>query len=466
MTTEWDDTAWAGTVVESGTVTRLPARSLPLSMSDWTQMFNYAGNLYGLTGFQQTLQGTREEIDSTFEGLVAQAYKSNAIVFACMRARMSLFTEARFRFRRVRNGKPGDLFGNAALGILEKPWPGATTGDLLARAIQDADLSGNSFNVRRGGRIVRLPPDHVVIIWGGGQIGDVDAEVIGYIYHPGGRHSGRDPVTLLPEQVAHWKPIPDPTSPARGMSWLTPIIQEIIGDSAMTSHKNKYLENGATVNLAITLDPNISIEDAREWMELFNQNHVGVANAYRPVFLGGGSKPVPVGSDLSQIDFKSVQGAGETRIAAAAGIPPIVVGLSEGLAAATYSNYGQARRAFADLAMRPLWRSFAGALAQIIDVPADADLWYDDSDISFLQEDVKDAADIISVNSATINGFLREGWTPESAKAAVIAGDLSLLKHRGPEFLSVQQQQAVVKPPTESPTEPTALPALATNGAK
>jgi phage portal protein BeeE len=55
------------------------------------------------------------------------------------------------------------------------------------------------------------------------------------------------------------------------------------------------------------------------------------------------------------------QGAGETRIAAAAGVPPVIVGLSEGLQAATYSNYSQARRRFADGTMRPLWRNAAVA---------------------------------------------------------------------------------------------------------
>jgi hypothetical protein len=50
-----------------------------------------------------------------------------------------------------------------------------------------------------------------------------------------------------------------------------------------------------------------------------------------------------VGADLQQVDFKQVQGAGETRICAAARIPPIIVGVSEGLDSATYSNYGQAR---------------------------------------------------------------------------------------------------------------------------
>jgi phage portal protein BeeE len=435
------------------------ATRAPLSFDDYLSYFKFGGAQYGVPMFSQTLQGSREEIDRTYEGLVEQAYKSNGIVFACMRARQSLFSEARFRYRRMRNGKPGDLFGDRSLRILDTPWPGGSTGDLLSIAITDLDVSGNAFLVRVDGGIRRLRPSWVDII-AGTELGGVAVDPIGYIYHPNGRSSGREPVTFLPETVAHWKFLPDPTGQFRGMSWLMTILREIAGDSATTDHKLKYFENGATPNLAITLDASVTLEDAREWIALFEQNHTGTLNAYKTLFLGGGSKPVPVGSDLSQIDFKSVQGAGETRIAAAAGVPPIIVGLSEGLASATYSNYGQARRAFADLTMRPLWRSFAGALGQIIDVPADAELWYDDSDISFLQEDMKDAAEILGMKVTALGVLVRDGWTPDSAKLYVASGgDLSILEHTG--LFSVQLQPPMPEgPPVQLEAKPVERPLL------
>jgi hypothetical protein len=132
------------------------------------------------------------------------------------------------------------------------------------------------------------------------------------------------------------------------------------------------------------------------------------------------------------------QGAGETRIAAAARTPPIIVGLSEGLQAATYSNYGQARRAFADGTLRPLWRDVSGILAGIVDVPAGAELWYDDRDISFLQEDMKDAAEVASQKATAMNTLVGAGFEPDSVVQAVESGDLTLLKHSG--LVSVQLQ--------------------------
>lgn len=419
---------------------REPERAFPtLSMNDYAGLlgtFGYNGNRYTLPGALQ------EELGTNFAGLARGAYKANGVIFACMLVRMLLFAEARFQFRQVRNGRPGDLFGTAALRPLERPWPGATTGDLLTRMEQDASLAGNSFTARRAGdRLARLRPDWVDLIIGSNAdepaAWDVDAEVIGYRYTPGGTNSGNEPEFFLAEEVAHYAPIPDPEAQFRGMSWMTPIVREVMADKAATDHKLSFFENGATPNLVVKL-PVEDLVKFQAWIEKFKDNHEGSANAYKTMFLGAGADATVVGTDLQQLEFKATQGAGETRIAAAAGVPPVIVGLSEGLQAATYSNYGQARRRFADGTMRPLWRNAAGSLARIIDVPGDAELWYDDRDIPALQEDQKDAAEIRVQEASTIKQLIDAGFTPESVVTAVTAGDFDRLKHTG--LYSVQLQ--------------------------
>lgn len=418
------------------------SRSDPtLTLDQYAQLFSFMGNAYPLVN--QTLGTTTEKIDGSYLSMVQGGYKANGVVFACMLARSSLFSEARFQFRERRNGRPGDLFGTAALSPLEHPWANGTTGDLLSRAIQDVDLAGNFFATRRPTGIRRLRPDWVTIILGSNSDAsidsdDIDAEVIGFLYHPGGPASGKKPEILLPEAVAHWAPLPDPLASYRGMSWLTPVVREVMGDSAATEHKIKFFENGATPNMVVSLDPEIKKAEFLEWVKTFKDNHEGVANAYKTLIFGAGAKVEVVGSDLKQLDFKMTQGAGETRIAAAAGVPPVIVGLSEGLQAATYSNYGQARRRYADLTMRPLWRSFAGSIAGLVDVPTGAELWYDDRDIPFLQEDLKDTAEIQQVNASAIRSLIDAGFDPASVVAAITANDLSRLTHTG--LYSVQLQ--------------------------
>lgn len=419
-----------------------------ISFDEWANL----ASSFGFNGVRYSLPGASQElIGGNFVGLARNAYKANGVVFACMVTRMLLFSEARFQFRQVRGGRPGSLFGTADLEPLEAPYPGGTTGDLLTKAICDVDIAGNWFGTNRYGGIRRLRPDWVTLVLGSFAnpnvaAWDADADVVGYIYQPGGPGGGREPITFLHDEVAHYCPIPDPEAQFRGMSWLTPIIREIMADKAMVDHKLAFLENGATPNLVVKMDMP-DLQKAEPWIDLFKRNHEGATNAYKTIFLGGGADATVVGVDLKQLDFKTVQGAGETRIAAAARVPPIIVGLSEGLEAATYSNYGQARRAFADATMRPLWRNFAGSLARIINVPPGSELWYDDRDISFLQEDQADAANIQATEATSIRTLVDGGFRPDTVIDAVTAADWSRLEHTG--LFSIQLQ-----PPADPDADP------------
>jgi len=732
----------------------------------------------------------REEIENSFTGYVTGAYKSDGVVFATILARLLLFTEARFQWQHMLNGRPQDLFGDDALNVLENPWPNGTTGELLARMEQDVSLAGNFYAVRDGDRIRRLRPDWVSIVLTAPPEEAIASDVAGYAYYPGGITSGSTPEIYPVDEMCHWcadeeteiltaegwkdfralqvgdevltlnhqtglsewqpaldvmvfpaerrslvsmegrefsslttgnhrwaverknsraggyvrrwatsdsistgdripiaafcadtpaeqkwtdalvelvawfwtegryksgskpgirargiqiaqsaknadnvarirasltalfgpavqamskrgprseqphewreaidddmlifslsanasdvvtehapskvvttgflrsltqaqldlfiqvsmladnngadrlaqknpamaeqfalacilagrpvsirpgqeklrgyrmtnvrmlkkrhvypqesrrpnstftvsrvdydghvwcprtqnetwlarrrgsvyftgnSPIPDPEAQFRGMSWLTPVLQEVIGDKLATVHKNKFFENGATLQTVFLLKETVTGEQFKEFIRLADEAHVGVDNAYKPLYMGGGADAKVIGADLKQLDFKAVQGAQETRIAAAAGVPPIIVGLSEGLASATYSNYAMARRKFGDHWARPQWRSACAALQVLTDVPEDARLWYDDRDIAFLREDQKDAAEIGQIRASTINTYITAGFTPESAVAAVDGDDLTLLVHTG--MVSVQLQPPGQGVPTDA----------------
>lgn len=770
------------------------SRDSSLTVNQWAEMFgfSYNGLAYNQDAYSSYVGGSNkpqpnECVGQDFRGFVEALYKTNGVVFACMAVRQRVFSEARFQFRQRINGRPGKLFGTKALLPLEVPWQRGTTADLLARMVSDVDLAGNFFGASRDDAIRRLRPDWVTIVNGSRTGSPIDTEVVGYTYQEGGRASGNDIEVLLPEQVAHFAPIPDPCSRFRGMSWLTPIIDEILADKSATRHKRQFFDGGAQLGYVVTMDAEGKMDESafKRWVKLFKAQHEGLANAYkclhpetevalwngarcsasdvrtgdlvvgwadgRPVpgvvtavevqppspivtvvtkrgrviktndrhpFLttdrgwvdavdlregdklttglgwgrprlqdaltpreawmigllvgdgsfvghpvvtmanasicdrmstvaelvklpvranapydyrvngvtdlvralglngkrsyekrvpaaimtgghevvtafisglvdsdghvtdpakrrtcdmgitstsyellrdvqhllaslgvnaslcsppsmavgasGGGfgvarshdahrllvsgnrqaalmaalldlahdakaqrlaefaqrssnqdrsrwdrvsavrvSPPEPtigievaghhthvtggvvthntlfltrgadvkvVGADLKQIDFTKVQGHGETRVCSAAGVPPIVAGVSEGLDAATYSNYAQARRAFADMTLRPLWRNAAASLASIVSVPSGSELWYDDTDIPFLQEDMQDEAKIQQMQAAAIRQLVDSGYTPESVVSAVTAGDLSLLEHSG--LYSVQLQPA------------------------
>jgi hypothetical protein len=460
-----------------GILQRLDARltrsaTAYLGQSERTTNEQYLGrlaNFIGTTGLPfptTTIKGNQETIDPTFIGY-SQAYAGNPIVFACMQVRFSLFSEARFQYRRLRSGRPGELFGSPALARLEKPWPGGTTGDLLARMMVSNDLAGNAFVVATaagGARVLR--PDWVTMVLGSERdpavrSEDVDAELIAILHHPGGRHMGNKPEVFLRGEFAHFAPTPDPLSPYRGMPWIAPVVREIMGDGGYTAHKLKFLEQGATVNLVVSLDKDITATAFESWVDAMDKDHKGLVNAYKTLYLGGGATPTAIGSDMVQMDFKAVQGAGETRIAAAAGVPSVVVGFSEGLSGSSLNagNYTSARRRLADLTMRPLWRNAAGSLQSIVPAPPDAELWYDARDISFLQEDQKDAAEIQQAEALTIRQLIDAGFEPDAVVEAVTAGDLARLRGNHGGLFSVQLQAPGTTAPTAPAPAPTGVPA-------
>jgi hypothetical protein len=425
--------------------------SLDALAAEISGFFSYNGQLYPLAGYQQTNAGEPAEVpDPSYLGYINGVYKADPIVYACMRFRMNLFSEARLQWQQMRKGKPGQLFGDASLAILERPWPNGTTGDLLAKAIQDADLAGNFYCVRDGDVLRRLRPDWVTIILGSRSdpknAGSAwDAEVIGYEYQPRGAGATGEVRRFLVEEVCHFAPSQDPAARFRGMSWLEPAIRDVMGDKAATSHKLKFFEKGATPNVIVTVPPEIQGEKFKTWKKLMSEKSEGLDNAYTNMYMGGGSTAQVVGANLRQLDFKVTQSAGEVRICVDAGIHPAVIGISESLQGSSLNagNFSAARRLVSDTVFRMLWRQFCGSIETLVPAPGGARLWYDTSDIAFLQEDVTDAASIVNLNATTMHTLLAAGYEPDSVTAFIVSGgDYSLLKHT--QILSVQLQQAQV----------------------
>lgn len=460
-------------VLEQITATaRAPSKTRSISsMDDYLSLmqdFLYNGMSYSGTGVTQTLGGQPAEfVAESLEAYTSQVYRRSGIVFALMAVRMLAFSAIRFQWQIISGGRPNRLFGNQDLSLLEHPWPGGTTQDLLVKMITDVDLAGNFYATRVGDQIVRLRPDWTSIILAP-RVPDprfpkqiLGYEKVGYIYREGGLYGGgyvdADPVLLLPNEVVHFAPYPDPLATYRGISWLTPALRDIQNDQLMQRHQRAFFENGATPNMIIGLDSAITFEEFLKFKAEFNLDHQGVEHAYKTLFMGGGADATVVGTNFEQMSFTAVQGRGETRLAADAGVPVTIVGFSEGLQGSSLNNgnFAQARRRLADLTMHPLWANAAGSLQQLIPgLPApNSRLWYDARDVPFLREDSKDIAEIMQIKASTLASLSNGGWEPKTALTAVLADDFSGLTHTG--LLSVQLQPPgtpIAQAPTPTPT--------------
>ncbi len=424
--------------------------------------FNYQGHLYqtGTYGLTQTLAGNRAyEFTATLPGYLA-ALRSCPPAFAAQLVRALVLSQARFVFRNRpwHPSTPRRLFGNRDLTLLETPWRNATTGELIARMEWHAGLAGNSFVARRPGRLRVLRPDWTALLYGSDLEPEdpghaLDGELLGYVYWNQGPWGPYRPNLLLPDEVAHWSPLPDPESPGLGMSWVTPAVREIQKDGLATTHTMRYFENGATPNLVVKGltppggGPFITKQQFLDVVEMLEAGHAGVTNAYKTLYLTAGADATVVGSNLAEIDLKNVNGSAETRISMLSRVHPTILAAAEGLAGSSLNagNFGMARRIWADSWIYPTLQDLAASLAPLVSVPGDAELWTDTTDMPILREDAKDAAEITQIQAMTINALVNAGWEHESAKAAVIGGNMAVLRHTG--LVSVQLQPPGVQQP-------------------
>lgn len=433
---------------------------------DWTSVDS---------GFLQTyyagsVAADTERLGSDFMSYSTIGYQGNGVVFSVLNARLRLFSEAVFKYRALDSHK---LFGDQSLGLLEAPWPGGSTSELLGRMIQDADLAGNSFTRQvNASRLERMRPDwtEIVSVLAKDADGSRYREVIGYLYSESGLLSAESKTFYPVDEVGHWSPIPDPLANWRGMSWLTPVVREINADLAMTDHKQKFFDQAATPNMVVKYKDKITPESLKMLQEQIQARHGGTANAWKTMTLDYGADVQVVGSNFNDMAFAALQAAGEVRLASAGGTPPIVAGLQGGLDASTMANYAAAYRNFADSTMNGLWRGACSVLAKFAAPPTGSELWFDTRDIPALRDAEELRQKGYAQFSIAVQNLVNAGYDPASVISALEGGDMTLLKHTG--LISVQ----LLKPNTQvnvndakahggAPQSPSDLQAHAPEGA-
>lgn len=402
------------------------------------QQFMFSGNTYGV-GFSWAGQSSTASVQPSIGGYAA-ALSACPPAFAAQLVRGELMAQVELAWQGLRGTERAGKIIDAPLGVLAS----ASRSGLLEQAEWHAGVGGTAFIYanRSTGSLRALRPDWVTVIIGSDQSPDeaanaLDGEILGYIYRPGG--TGK-PVTLLASDVAHWAPIPDPLTPWRGMSWMTPVLREMQGDYLATEHKLKFFENAGTPNMVFSLDPSVTPDQLRDFKTATDDAMSGVGNAYKNLYLGGGADVTVVGRDMAQLEFGATLAAGENRIAVASRVPAAILGVKEGLQGSTLNagNFSQARRAMADTWLFSNLKSLCSALETLVTAPTGTRLWYDPN-IPFLRDDAKDAAQVNATNSQAVRNLVDGGFDPTSVVAAITANDMSLLVHTG--RLSVQLQK-------------------------
>ncbi len=363
-----------------------------------------------------------ETIGNDYQSFVRRGYLNNGIVYGCITSRLVLFAQGEFKLQNRRDKTIRDL--PPRLQILEEPWPGGSTAEMLARIEQDTSLAGNWYLYQaEPDQWQRLRPDWVdIVLDPGGR------ERIGYLYHRGGRSQDIAGLPLTVDEVIHGSPYPDPLAAFRGTSWIMSVTGEVESDTAMTRHKGQFFNNAATPNMLVTLQKTLSTPQRDVWRDMLESAFGGTGNAWKTMILEEGADAKIIGQAV-ELGFSDVQAGGENRIAVAAGVPSVVLGIKEGAKQATYSNYASALSHMANFTTQHMWNDTVNVLTNGAPVPAGQKLIIDTSEIPALQQDGQDAATITETQARTIRDLTDGGWTAESVIDAVTSNDLTLLVH-------------------------------------
>jgi hypothetical protein len=217
----------------------------------------------------------------------------------------------------------------------------------------------------------------------------------------------------------------------------------------MTTYKSTYLDHGTPIT-AVKYPLKMKRETIDMIVERIGEKYGGAANVGKTLVFDQGADPI-LGNGLKDLDYAAVQAVGEARICAAAGVPPVLMGLK---ASEDNSSYQTEMRRFADLTCRPLWRSACAALQKLVpNIPARGiQLWYDTSDIAALQAAETERAQVNQVNAAALLTLNQAGYTRDSAVAYLASGDISqLVPDPNAPTPGVQERETITVPAGATP---------------
>lgn len=206
------------------------------------------------------------------------------------------------------------------------------------------------------------------------------------------RTSSASPVEVSPDQIVHFADGTDWSNPLKGRSPLKAALAEVATDLEAVDYTYRILRNPALGLLVSPTDPNTSLleEEAKLLAEHLDQQ-LGGANRGRSMASTVPLRTERLGQSPQDLALESLLRLPEERITAVFGVPAIVCGLGAGLARSTFANMKEAREAFTETKLGPLWAALSDDLT--LQVLADIDstrglrLGFDLDGVRALQED-------------------------------------------------------------------------------
>ncbi|HRP12209.1 MAG TPA: phage portal protein [Terricaulis sp.] len=275
-----------------------------------------------------------------------EGYAQNAVAYRCVRLIAEAAASAPLKFG------PHD---HPLARLLARPNPEQTGIELLEAFFGHLQVSGNAYLEAASlegdppSELYVLRPDRMSVIPG------ADGWPVGWEHRVGAsvRRFTRDPVSGQ-APILHLK-LFHASDDWYGLSPMEAAAFAIDIHNAGGAWNKALIDNAARPSGALVFSgaERLTEEQFRRLKLELEEQHIGAANAGRPILLEGGLDWRPMSLSPADMDFIHARHAAARDIALAFGVPPMLLGIPGDN---TYSNYREANLAF--------WRHTALPLAQ------------------------------------------------------------------------------------------------------
>lgn len=288
-----------------------------------------------------------------------------------------------------------------------RPNPYQSVQDFRTALFTDFILEGNAFIHFDGVFMYHLPAANVTIET------NPKTFITGFTY--------QGVTKFRVEEVVYFKDISG-SSIYRGDSRLSGASRNIDILYKMRTFQEKFFDNGAVFNLAITTDNTMSQIAKDKTLQNWSRNYNSNGGGKRPVILDSGLKPVQLAgaNSFREMDFDTSIKTHNVKILEALGVPPVL------LDGGNQANISPNLRLFYLETIMPIVRKYISCM----EFMSGYDLEAITSNVSALQPELKDIASyhatlvnggIITPNEARVELRYEKDKDPESDKLRIPA---------------------------------------------
>lgn len=300
-----------------------------------------------------------EVFGSPTDSLCELSFRAHAVIASCTKLKANVAAQPRLEIGFEEHGSEAwqAVAQHDLLNLFDSPMRDVSRNRLIKQLVMGLCLTGKGYaqklRNRGGSRVVGLMP--LPASWVHPERGVGTDRYFSFF-------RVRTQEALVPVSDMLWLLDPDPNNPSAGVGFVEQAWRAFILDVERELYQGETTVNLKVPGVVVHTERNLGAEERERAREEF-RDRFGRGKRGDVAFLGGGGKSeISVLNPLGDMDWPGLTGLSETRICAAAQVPPILVHTRAGLDRATYSNFAQAKRAFYLATMAPLWEDVADGL--------------------------------------------------------------------------------------------------------